>query len=172
VLELLPCDASVRLCGNGADRHGSPAGRISAEDRQQAGLVVEAAELGFVEGSFELLRLGGGDVDEGAGDCRDGDPVVLGDLVELQRLRMEFDAVVVVSLSRSRDVDGTARREDLPQRGRRAVAENCVLTAGEYRGHPAAPLRQPFVTDGVDALVYAMQAARPHAAMDRLRTEA
>src|SRR3954452_16648970 len=51
------------------------------------------------------------------------------------------------------------------------MTEDSAGPAGEHGSHPASPLRQALVADGVDALVDAVELAQASAPVDRLTTE-
>src|SRR4051794_34942129 len=105
MLQLL---ARAALCGRidqVCKRAGSCARLVPLHERGDSDRIPQAEIFGFVERSLELSWLGGCNVEERACDCRGGNPVVLGDLVELQRLGMELDSVAVPQSPRHGDVD-------------------------------------------------------------------
>src|SRR3954470_3550731 len=67
---------------------------------------------------------------------------------------------------RSRDLGLTGVRPDAPERGGGAMAQNGTVATRKDRREPAALLRDPCMTDRVDAAVEHMEPPGPDPARD------
>jgi hypothetical protein len=132
---------------------------------------VESPELGFAD------RLAKGRGRDGAFQVRDRprrgrhrDAAANGRVARGQRGAVDAQATPFASATaggRDRNVDRTlGRSEELPQLGRRSVAEDGAIAAGQNCCHALALLREPAVTDRVHATVNPVQPARGKATVD------
>jgi hypothetical protein len=172
MLELFSRDASGVVVEQGGQTWRACPTVVPAQELGNSDCVPTPSELGFVEGSLELVGFGGCDVEECAGHGRRRDAVVNRHLVQLQRLRVEADAVALAQGSRRRHVEVAALRQQLPQNSGAPVAQDGILAAGEHGSHPSSPLRQARMPDGEDAVMHAVKSPRPHTALNRSTTEA
>ena len=143
---------------------------ISGEEGGQFFGRGEPLDLGFVEGSRELL--GGedvGEVDERAGGGGDADAVVGGGVWVGRAVDVDAGAAV---LGRCRHFGQRGPPgHDPPQRRGGAVAQHRVIAAREDRRHCRGERRWWAVTHGVDPAVKEVQTSDANAVLDRARTE-
>jgi hypothetical protein len=133
--------------------------RIANKEPVEGELIPQPQDLCFVESSLQLaLREHGGEVEEGARDCGDGDAGVGGDLVGSQSCLVYLDSRARAASVRDSDLARAPLADDLPMGPRRAVAQDGPGAVGEYRRHPTGlPWKLPLA-HGIDSAMKRVEA--------------
>jgi hypothetical protein len=161
---------------DGRSQPGDAALALAALDLGPELAQVQQAELlGAFERLGQIARApGGGDVEQGALDGRDGDAPDGRDLVGAQGPAVGDEGrAFAATRPRRRDVEPRpVVREHAPRRGSGSVGEDAVGAGGERGGDPVRVDRQRSMPDGEHAVVQADQAPVADPACDRRRAQA
>ena len=143
--------ASVSRRARVPRRRPARAGRL---DRAQ---VEKLEDLRLVDRLLQRLAVDHrGEVEQGAGDGRAGDPVDHGDLGRDRMADVDADSIELPTrLRRDHDVDESTRTApDLGECAGGLMREGRVAAAGEDRGHPMRFRGRDSVSDCVDPAAY------------------
>jgi hypothetical protein len=151
--------ANVTMLEDVPDDSDASTSRIAGKQGRKREGISQPAYFSLVDRPFDsVARQHSGQVEEGPGHGRHGDPASFGDLVGWQIRVVGLDTGFQSASLRDRYLDQRSRRRpQVPEGGRGAMTQNRAVSTRKHGGHPASLTGKGAVSDGVHRAVQSLQ---------------